>query len=209
CKAYDANRQIPSEQLQYLLDVLRLAPSSLNTQPWQFLVAQSAASKAKISQAMQGTNTHNATKITNCSAVIIFCVQQQLGINHLQKVLDAEQAAGRFATDEAKQQRQQHCLTYLQQKQNHLAAWTRQQCYIALGQLLLATQEQGIDATPIEGFDSVILDDILQLPAQGLNSVVVVALGYHSEQDFNHGVPKGRLAQTDIVQFLDELNETR
>lgn len=41
-KAYDQTKKIPHEQLeQLLLEVLRLSPSSINIQPWRFLVAQS------------------------------------------------------------------------------------------------------------------------------------------------------------------------
>jgi nitroreductase/dihydropteridine reductase len=35
-KAYDPNKKIPQDQIDLLLEVLRLAPSSINIQPWHF-----------------------------------------------------------------------------------------------------------------------------------------------------------------------------
>ncbi len=37
-KAYDASKKIPQEQFERLLQILRLTPSSINIQPWHFLL---------------------------------------------------------------------------------------------------------------------------------------------------------------------------
>lgn len=37
-KAYDPNKKIPAEQFERLLEILRLTPSSINIQPWHFLL---------------------------------------------------------------------------------------------------------------------------------------------------------------------------
>ena len=39
CKAYDPTRKIPAEQIEQLVTLLRYAPSSVNSQPWHFIVA--------------------------------------------------------------------------------------------------------------------------------------------------------------------------
>ncbi|WP_407651635.1 nitroreductase family protein [Acinetobacter sedimenti] len=61
---------------------------------------------------------------------------------------------------------------------------------------------QGVDATPIVGFDNVLLDEILGLSALGLRSVVIVALGYRSTEDFNADLPKARLSKDAVIRFL-------
>lgn len=40
-KHYDPARRIPDDYLEALLEVLRLAPSSVNIQPWHFYVVRS------------------------------------------------------------------------------------------------------------------------------------------------------------------------
>jgi len=41
CKGYEPGRQIPTEQVEQLKTLLRLAPSSVNSQPWHFIIASS------------------------------------------------------------------------------------------------------------------------------------------------------------------------
>lgn len=37
-RAYDANRSVEAEKLEYILETVRLAPSACNAQPWKFIV---------------------------------------------------------------------------------------------------------------------------------------------------------------------------
>ena len=76
------------------------------------------------------------------------------------------------------------------------------QVYLALGTLLLGAATLEIDATPIEGFDRTTLDDVLGLRERGLNSVVLAALGYHSDEDFNACLPKSRLTADEILTLM-------
>ena len=74
--------------------------------------------------------------------------------------------------------------------------------YLALGTLLLGAAAKGIDATPMEGIDRQALDEELGLAAQGLSSVVAVALGYRSDSDFNAALPKSRLPAERVLTRL-------
>ena len=46
------------------------------------------------------------------------------------------------------------------------------------------------------------LDEELRLDAQGLTSVVAVALGYRSDSDFNAALPKSRLPAERVFTHL-------
>ena len=67
------------------------------------------------------------------------------------------------------------------------------QTYLALGQLLFAAGLDGIDATPMVGFDRDTINQEFGLAEKGLKASVVVSLGYRSENDFNAKLPKSRL----------------
>lgn len=58
------------------------------------------------------------------------------------------------------------------------------------------------DATPIEGFDREVLDEVLGLRARGLTAVVLAALGYRSSGDFNATLPKSRLPMDELFTLL-------
>ena len=85
---------------------------------------------------------------------------------------------------------------------NDTQQWMEKQVYLALGALLVSAAALEIDATPIEGFDRGILDEALGLQKQGLRSVVLAALGYRSEDDFNASLPKSRLPVDEILTHL-------
>lgn len=53
-KAYDATKKIPQEQFERLLEILRLAPSSINIQPWHFFIADHQTAKERIAKALVG-----------------------------------------------------------------------------------------------------------------------------------------------------------
>ena len=63
------------------------------------------------------------------------------------------------------------------------AQWAARQAYIALGHALVAAASEQIDATPMEGFDAKGLDEILGLNEKGLNSVVIMTLGYRDSEN--------------------------
>jgi nitroreductase/dihydropteridine reductase len=54
----------------------------------------------------------------------------------------------------------------------------------------------------MEGFDSRILDSALDLRKCGYTSSVIVALGYHSAEDFNASVPKSRWPKEKVIDRI-------
>jgi len=78
-------------------------------------------------------------------------------------------------------------------------AWARNQCYIALGNLLTSAAVLGIDACPMEGFDRAQYDEILGLKAKGYASAVIATLGYRSTEDKYAAAPKVRFPKEQLI----------
>ena len=205
-KAFDPARELTPEQLAAVRDLLRFSPSSTNAQPWHFFMATSEEGKRRIASGAIGPGpfAYNEAKIMNASAVVVLCARTTLDEPYLQQVLDQETRDGRLANDEARANQHQVRKGYVQKHEAaaNLFNWTSRQVYIALGFLLLGAAEMGIDACPIEGFDDAALDAELKLPAQGLKSLVLVALGHRSAQDFNAALPKSRLDEALVISAL-------
>ena len=77
--------------------------------------------------------------------------------------------------------------------------WMAKQVYLNVGNFLLGVAAMGLDAVPVEGFDTAILDAEFDLTAQGFTSVVIVPVGHHSVEDFNATLPKSRLPQATTI----------
>ena len=195
-KAYDAEKKIPQAQFEKLLEILRFSPSSVNIQPWHFLVAESDQAKQRIASALTGNYVYNAAKVLNSSHTLVFCTRTDISAEYLEQLLQQDDASGRFKDETAKQGQRATRSGYVEFYRNelkNLPAWMENQTYLALGQLLFAAGLEGIDATPMEGFDRELLNKEFGLAEKGLKASVIVALGYRSDSDFNAKLPKSRL----------------
>ncbi len=83
-----------------------------------------------------------------------------------------------------------------------LNVWAANQVYIALGGLLLAAADMGIDTLTMEGYNAEILTEVLKLKEKGLVPVVLVALGYHTDDDYNAQLPKSRFELENIFTYF-------
>jgi len=205
CKAFDPSRTLSAEQVQQLQDLLYWAPSSINAQAWHFFLASSATGKEKIALGMAGdAYSYNATKVRDAALTVVFCARTDLGDAAIAAVLAQEEKDGRFASAEAKAKRLSAChfFTNWHRAQGDVPEWLARQAYIPLGQLLLGAAAMGLDACPIEGFDTAVMDEALGLPARGLRSLVAVAVGWRSAGDFNAQLPKSRLPQEQVLTWL-------
>ena len=201
-KLYDTNKKISESDFKQLCTLLRNSPSSVNSQPWHFFVASTEAAKDKILPAIA---EFNHARVKDASHVVIFCAKKSLDDKHLSDILAQEDKDGRFIDEAAKTGMdggRRHFTGLNSDSAENQNRWKEKQIYIALGNLLLGAACLGIDSTPIEGFDTQKMDNILGLSDKGLYSVVVASLGYHSADDFNAKLPKSRLPEEEVMTFL-------
>ena len=204
-KAYDATRIIPQATIDTLLDQLRHSPSSVNSQPWHFVVASDAQGKARVAKGAEGAFAYNEGKILNASHLIVLCTRTEMSEEHLNAVLAQEEHEGRFHTPQAKTGQDAIRRGYVDIHKydfKDVQHWMEKQTYLALGTLLLGAASLEVDATPMEGLDFKKLDEELGLRAKGFTSLVVVALGYRAENDFNAKLPKSRLSAETVFTYL-------
>lgn len=203
-KAFEPGSTLTPEQSSAVRDLLRMSPSSTNAQPWHFFIAKTEAGKRRIAKGATGNFAYNEPKIMNAAEVVVLCARSRLDEAYLMQVLEQEAQDGRLATEEARNNQHNVRKAYVQKYEaaDAVLHWTTRQVYIALGFLLLGAAEIGVDACPIEGFDCTAVDAELGLKAQGLTSVVVVALGHKSSADFNAALPKSRLAESQVITDL-------
>lgn len=203
-KAFDPARKIPAAVIDELKELIRFSPSSVNAQPWHFVVAGTDAARARIAKSMQPGYAYNEPKVMRASHVLVLCVRTDMDETHLNAVLAQEEADGRFANAEAKvgQQNTRAFYVNLHRERADLPAWMEKQAYLALGTLLIGASTLEIDACPMEGFDAKVLDEELGLAEKGLTSLVVIGLGYRSTDDFNAKLPKSRLSTAAVFTEL-------
>lgn len=194
-KSFAPTGPLPENLVEQIRVLLRHSPSSVNSQPWHFVLVASAAAKESLARAMPPPYAYNAPKVRHAALVVAFCVRATMDDAHLDALLEQERHDGRFPDDAAASNQAKSRRTYveLHRRRDDLRPWMEKQVYLALGALLFGAAALGLDACPMEGFDPDLLDAELGLRKRGLAAVALVALGRRGADDWNAALPKSRL----------------
>lgn len=203
-KRYDPSKRVSSENMQIIYEAMRLSASSINSQPWKFIVIESEQAKQRMHDTFINKFQFNQDHIKACSHVILFAHNPNYTREDYAKVVDKsildervklenrEQAFGGFAfvdnnTDPT----------------GNNATWTKAQTYLALGNTLHTLARLGLDSTTMEGVDSEMISKAFEKELNGYQCDVALAIGYHHpDEDYNANLPKSRLSAEDVLQVL-------
>ncbi|WP_178985363.1 oxygen-insensitive NAD(P)H nitroreductase [Winogradskyella helgolandensis] len=206
-KEYDPTKKISEADMAEVKNLLRMSPSSVNLQPWHFIVAETAEGKARIAKGTQGFFSFNEPKVTNASAVVLFCSKTDADEEYMKHIADTEDKSGRFPNDDIKNGFLGAVKAFAgihKYDLKDLQHWMEKQVYLNIGSFLLGVASLGIDATPMEGIDVKALDEEFGLREKGFTSLVAVSIGYRAESDFNstEKTPKSRLSENEIFTLI-------
>jgi len=204
-KKFDNTRKISAEDMKQIKELLRLSASSVNTQPWHFIIASSEEGKKQISKSTQGFYAFNDEKVLTASDIVVLCARTSMDEDYLQHILEKEDQDGRFANEEIKNGMHGGRSTFVnfnKNDYNDLQYWMDKQVYLNMGSLLLGSAALGIDAVPMEGFDVKVLNEELGLTEKGFTAVALVPLGYKANDDFNAQLPKSRLSEEEVFTTI-------
>lgn len=196
-KAYDASKKLSDEQMKTLKEVLQLSPSSFGLQPYKFVHVKNPELRAKLREVSWGQ-----AQVTDASDLFVFCRIDKFNEAYIDKFveLNAKTRGQEVASLEGFKGM---LMSTLNMTPEQFAHWADKQVYLALGNLLTSCAVLGIDASPMEGFDSAKYDEILDLPAKGLHTVVICAVGTRSPEDKYAEAKKVRFPQEDLFLTIE------
>lgn len=203
-KSYDPTKKISAEDLAILLEALRLSASSINSQPWKFIVIASDEAKQRMYDSFANQFQFNRPHVKRCSHIILFANKIQYSRTDYEAVLDKEIADNRMPLAQKDNAFNAYGFAELNKdEQGQHVIWTRSQAYIALGNALHTLARLHIDSTPMEGIDSALLKEIFAQELEGYECHIALAIGYRDEQeDYNIPLTKSRLALENVVTVL-------
>lgn len=206
-KEFDDSTSLTDEQITQLKRLLQLSPSSVNIQPWHFILATDEAGKARVTKGTEPNYPFNTPKITKACANVVFCARIDTDDAYLQHLLTQEDNDGRYPKEEFKQMaqgaRQSFSDLHRYDLKDH-QHWLEKQVYLNMGVFLTGVAAMGLDAIPMEGVDVKGLDAEFGLREKGYAALAVVSVGYHADIEFNSPdkTPKSRLPQDEIITVL-------
>lgn len=181
-KAYDAEYSIPQEQIEALKEILRLSPSSINSQPWSFSIVGASALKEQFAEA----SLFNKEKVERASHIAVFSVYADVATFESERLSHLHQ----YAQDYYNASRESR-------GEGAIRSWLEHQVYIALGVFLSACATMGIDSTPMEGIDTTRYTELMGNDKYRV--LFAVAIGKRASDDPNRleVTPKNR--RTDSI----------
>lgn len=183
-KKYNHGKRIASEKTDRLKEILRLSPSSINSQPWKFTFVSEENLKARFAE----VSYFNEHKVKDASHLVIFSVIDDIA--KFEKKIQDNLPEGNIAY---------YNQNIKPKREEEIKSWFAHQVYLSLGYFLSACASMEIDSTPMEGIDIKGYADILQL--DGYKPLFAVAVGYRDPQDSNQPsiTPKSRLDITEVI----------
>ena len=195
-KVFDPARRIPAEVWAALERSLVATPSSYGLQPWKFIVITDPALKAKLRPA-----SWNQAQVTDCSHHVVMCGRTDMAERDVQRLIDATVAARGVPAAALDGYKGMMLKDVVHGPRGKIASeWAARQCYIALGQFMLACAQLGVDACPMEGFDPAKYDEILGLAGTGYHAVVCCPVGYRTATDKYASLAKVRFAAAEVIE---------
>ncbi|GAB5558049.1 MAG: NAD(P)H-dependent oxidoreductase [Schleiferiaceae bacterium] len=190
---------VPQEKIDNIIEAISLAPTSSGLQPFEVVVVTNPEIKEKIKAA-----AWNQSVVTDCSHLFVFAAWDTYTEDRINKMFDLVNTERGFENEGWENYRQMLLGSYPKRDAevnfNHAA----KQAYIAFSMALTAAAFEGVDATPMEGFDPAQVDEILGLKEKGLRSCVLLPVGYRSpENDWLVNLKKVRKAKGDLVINVD------
>lgn len=202
CKSYDPNKTVSDADLETILEAARLSPSSMGLEPWHFLVISNKEVIEEIMPYCWGVHPSPSHFIV----ILGLRAQELLGesefVAHIhtdvQKRDPLKLAARYQAIDKFL-----HSDHGYQNDELEVQAWSNQQGYIALANILTASAMIGVDSTAIEGMQYAQVSEVLVkhglFDPQKYQLSAMVTLGYTDREEHR---PKTRREAKEVFTFV-------
>lgn len=203
-KKYDATKKVSAEDIAIIKQALRMSASSINSQPWKFIVLESDQAKQRFHSTFARMHQFNQPHATEASHTILLAYDPNFTKEKYARRVDAEVSSGHLPAERYDMFMGAYAFAESNTDETgYNGSWTKAQVYLALGNLLHTLSRLKIDSTPMEGVDAELIGEVFADELDGHICEVAVAIGYHKQgEDYNHGLPKARLAEDDIIVTL-------
>lgn len=194
---FDPTRKIRTDDLNVLLEVLRLAPSSYGLQPIKVIVIESKMIREQLRE-----KSWNQPQITDASHLIVLCSHIDIYEKDIDDMISNTALTRKIELASLNRYSDFLKRTLGKIKLEEKKEWNMKQAYIALGHLLHACAQLRIDSTPMEGFDADAYDEILNLKSRNLHAAIVCAIGFRDEDDTQQFLTKVRKSKEELIEVI-------
>lgn len=192
-RLYDDTVKIPREEMLAMIDEAVTAPSSVNMQPWRFVVVDSPEGKEKLAPLVGSNQTQNDTS----SAMILIFGDLQC-YEYGQTIYDTAVDQGKMSADVRERQLSVIIPMYQSLNKEAMTSIVKIDASLAAMQLMLIARAHGYDTNPIGGFAAEHLAETFDLDKERYVPVMILSIGQAKET----GHDSVRLRAETITSFM-------
>ena len=193
-KKFDASKRLSQSKLNVLTESFNLTATSYGLQPLKMLVIGNTALKEQLVPI-----TMKQQQVKNASHVLVLCTETEMNSDYIKQYFNLVAETRNTSRDVLSSFEGFLIDEFSEKSKMSVETWMAKQAYLALGNLLTVCALEDIDSCPIEGFEPKKYDELLGLKEKGLQSIVVLAVGYRAEDDFFSGLEKVRRGVDEVV----------
>ena len=188
-KHYDVNHKLTDEEVNQLLSLAVLSPTSFNIQNWRFVLVKDSEVRKQIRVA-----AWDQAQVTDSSLLIVICAD-------LKAWKDNPGQYWKNAPKEAQEFLVPAMSPFYEGKDELQRDEAMRSCGIAAQTIMLAAKSMGYDSNPMIGFDPDKVAKIIKLPENHVISMLMV-IGKQTQP----AMPRGGQLPLDKVVFIDKFS---
>ena len=191
------SEKVPNDKIETILEAIRLAPTSMGLQAMKVFLIKDEQLLKEISE-----KSCAQAQIKECSHLILLAAREDMTDKELNDFIHRH-IDTRNVNEESLSGLKTMASGVQKKDKSEFLEWSMRQTYIVLGIALAAAASEKVDATPMKGFNSQAMDDIMKLKGKGLTSSLLIALGYRDEENDPYAnSPKVRKTKEEFIEII-------
>ncbi|UMB61388.1 nitroreductase family protein [Lutibacter sp. A80] len=186
-KKFNPSKKLSNQQINTLKKAFNLTATSFGLQPVKMIVISDKELQEKLV-----AHSYYQRQVADASHVLILCIENDITTEYINSYFDLEKKIRNVDESVIAGFRKQLIDMYQNKSIEEKQLSAKQQAYIILGNLLTVCAVEKIDACPMEGFIPEKIDELLNLNEQHLKSVLMLPVGFRSDDDLMGGMKKVR-----------------
>ena len=177
-KKFDSSKKLSQDKLLTLKKAFNLTATSFGLQTIKLLIIENKDIRKPLVE-----YSFNQKQVHEASHLLIICIQKNIVQEDVDTYYNNIKQI-RNTPDTILDSYRKDLIEYMGNKSlKERLQWSKNQAYIALGNLMTVCAIETIDACPMEGFNPTKYDEILGLDKKGLKSVLLLPIGYRADDD--------------------------
>lgn len=193
-KKFDPSKKLSKEQVETLKKAFNLTPTSFGLQPIKMIVIENKELQEKFIE-----HSYNQRQVADASHLLVICIENDTTTDDVNAYFDLEKEIRGTSEEIIAPFRDELVEMYKNKSIEEKNTSAIYQCYIVLGNLMTVCAVEKIDACPMEGFVPEKIDELLNLKALNLKSVLMLPVGYKADDDIMSKMQKVRKPLSETI----------